>query len=388
MNFTGERVIPGEVDADLFNEHWTRYLFARGYVSGKKILDAACGSGYGSALLGETAARVVGADISSDAVEYARSHYASPNTQFIQADCLALPFAPANFDLVIAFEIIEHIGDATGFLTEVRRVLAPDGILLISTPNRLYYTEDRGEVNPFHEREFSYPEFFEMLRGVFPHCPILLENHVAGLLVADSKQAGNLTKSSPSFHQQESTPKPSEAQQRELEAYYMIALCSAQPLPATQPLFYLPSSGNVLRERETHIHHLEEQLVEARQERDAARSQIHRIEAELEERTRWAQEVDQKLAEKDAYVLELQADYDLKIQWAKGLQQDVEMARTALLKLQQEFEERTAWALRLDKELNERIADLRLLYGSRWYRMGKNLRLSPVPASDQPPNNG
>ncbi|MBI2819054.1 MAG: methyltransferase domain-containing protein [Acidobacteria bacterium] len=402
MNFTGERVIPGEVDADLFNEHWTRYLFARGYVSGKKILDVACGSGYGSALLGETAARVVGADISRDAVEYARSHYASPNTQFIQADCLSLPFPSANFDLVIAFEIIEHIGDATGFLNELRRVLAPDGILLISTPNRLYYTEDRGEVNPFHEREFSYPEFSEMLRGVFPHCSILLENHVAGLLVADSKQAGNLTKASPSFHQQDGTQKPSEARQREQEAYYMIALCSAQPLPTAQPLFYLPSSGNVLRERETHIHHLEEQLVEARQERDAARARIHQLEAQFDERTqwamqlageleesnRWAQDLDRRLAEKDAYILQLQADYESKVQWATALNQEVDKARSALEKLQQEFEDRTAWALRLDKELNERIADLRLLYGSRWYRVGKNLRLSPVPASDQPPNNG
>ena len=381
MNFTGERVIPGEVDTDLFNEHWARYLFARGYVAGKKILDVACGSGYGSALLGETAARVVGVDISRDAVEYARSHYASPNTQFIQADCLSLPFGSANFDQIIAFEIIEHIGDAAGFLNELRRVLAPDGILLVSTPNRLYYTEDRGEINPFHEQEYTYSEFSELLRGVFPHCAILLENHVAGLLVADSHQAGNLTKVSPSFHQEAGTPKPSEAQQREQEAYYIIALCSAQPLPATQPLFYLPSSGNVLRERETHIHHLEEQLAEARQERDAARTRVSELARLLEDRTRWAQEMNYKLAEKDAYVLQLQADYELKIQWAKGLQQDVEMARTALLKLQQEFEDRTAWALRLDQELH-------FLKNTRWYRIGQKLRMKVDPSEEMLGGNG
>ncbi|MBI3933728.1 MAG: methyltransferase domain-containing protein [Acidobacteria bacterium] len=428
MNFTGERVVPGEVDADLFNEHWTRYLFASRYAEGKRVLDVACGSGYGSALLAESAAQVIGTDIAQEAMDYARRHYSSPNLIFTQADCFSLPFGAAQFALIVAFEIIEHIGDGVGFLKELRRVLAPDGLLLISTPNRLYYTEDRGEVNPFHEREYSYPEFAETLRIVFPHCSVLLENHIAGLLVADSSQAGNLTENPLACRQSEYTHNPAGAQQREQEAYYMIALCSAQPLPPAQPLLYLPSSGNVLRERETHIRQLEQHLAEARQERDTAREQFHQLEKQLDERTRWARTLDQeleeshrwakaldqKLGEQDAYVLQLQADYDLKVQWARNLQQDVEQARLLLQKLQQEFDERTAWALRLDQELQERtawalrldqelqertawalrldqelqerLADLRLLFGSRWYRIGKNLRLSPVPASDQQRN--
>ena len=168
MNFTGERVIPGEVDADLFNEHWARYLFAARYAAGKRVLDVACGSGYGSALLTKDAARVAGVDISREAVEYASRHYGSAKILFAQADCYSLPFVSAQFDLVVAFEIIEHLTDAASFLQEARRVLAPAGLLLISTPNRLYYTEDRGEVNPFHEREFSYPEFADVLGGIFP----------------------------------------------------------------------------------------------------------------------------------------------------------------------------------------------------------------------------
>ena len=390
MNFTGERVIPGEVDADLFNEHWARYLFAARYAAGKRVLDVACGSGYGSALLTKDAARVAGVDISREAVEYASRHYGSAKILFAQADCYSLPFVSAQFDLVVAFEIIEHLTDAASFLQEARRVLAPAGLLLISTPNRLYYTEDRREVNPFHEREFSYPEFADMLGGFFPHCSILLENHVAGLLIADSSQAGNLMTNPPACHQQDIDQNRAGAQQREQEAYYLVAICSAQPLAAAPPLLYLPSTGNVLRERETHIRQLEQHLAEAQRERDTARTQFHQMEAslgqELEESQRWAKTLDQKLSEKGAYILDLQADYDLKLQWAKDLQQEVEKARSELQKLQQEFEERTAWALRLDRELNERLADLRLLYGSRWYRLGKNLRLSPVPPSDHPPN--
>jgi SAM-dependent methyltransferase len=410
MNFTGERVIPGEVDADLFNEHWARYLFAQQFASGKKVLDAACGSGYGSALLSQTAARVVGTDIAHEAVDYARAHFGSPKTDYVRADCLALPFASGQFDLVVAYEIIEHLADAEGFLKELERVLTPPGLLLLSTPNRLYYTEDRGEVNPFHAQEYSYPEFSELLRRVFPHCAIYIENHVGGLLVSDPAQGGS-SAGSPACQQSPESNDPTSPDKRKREAYYMVALASSRPLPNIQPLLYLPSSGNVLRERETHIQRLEEQLSEARGERDAVLSQVRTLESQLEERTqwaqglagqveertRWAQELDETLAEKNTCLINLQTDYDQKVKWAQGLQQEMETASVALGKLRQEFEERTGWALQLDADVKERTAwaqrldaelklrneDLRLLYGSRWYRIGKNLRLSPIPASDQ-----
>lgn len=384
MNFTGERVIPGAVNADLLNEHLARYVFAAAYVAGKRVLDVACGSGYGAAILGQTALRVVGADIAREAVDYARNHYAAPNTAFVQADCLSLPFRPAEFDVVVAFEIIEHIGDGVAFLQEMRRILPPSGLLLLSTPNRLYYTEDRGEVNPFHEREYSYAEFRELLRVVFPHCAVLLQNHVAGLLVADAAQAGNLAEHPPAFRQQNGSENSAGLDRRQQEAHFLVALCSGEPLPAARPLLYLPSTGNVLRERETHIRQLEAQLEEARRDRDTALEQIRRLERQLEERTAWAQAMNREIAGKDAYILQLQSDYEQKVQWAKNLDGELEQARAALQKLQQEFDERTAWALRLDQELNERLADLRLLYGSRWYRLGKKLGASPVPASDQP----
>jgi len=407
MTFTGERVIPGEVDADLFNEHWARYLFAQQFAAGKNALDAACGSGYGSALLAATAASVVGVDVAPDAVEYARRRYGSEKAAFAQADCLALPFAPGQFDLIVAFEIIEHLQDAEGFLRELKRVLAPAGLLLLSTPNRLYYTEDRGEVNPFHAREFSYSEFAELMGKMFPHRSILLQDHIGGLLISDASgnSANRITCDQPAGSPLESKEQ-SAAERRQREAYYMVAVASSQPLPAIQPLLYLPSTGNVLRERETHIHRLEEQLAEAQRDRDMARQHLEEREGELEERTRWAtelqrdveertrwaQQLDQTLNEKNAYLLQLQADYEDKVKWALDLQQEMEAARAALGKLQQEFEERTAWALRLDaelqakcQELTARYDDLRLLYNSPWYRIGKNLHLSPVPPSDQGP---
>ncbi|MBI1956510.1 MAG: methyltransferase domain-containing protein, partial [Acidobacteria bacterium] len=314
MEYTGERVIPGQSDEDTFNEHRARYLFARRFSGGKKVLDAACGAGYGSALLGANAREVCGVDISSEAVEYARGHYASAHVHFGQADCLALPFTSGRFDFVVAFEIIEHLEHPEEFLKELRRVLSPDGLLLLSTPNRLYYTEDRGEVNPFHRREFSYSELEGILKPVFSHHSLLFENHMAALLISGSNAAPDFAAPAPGSILQEDRA-AGQTKDSEREAHYFVALCSEQPLEPIQPLLYFPSTGNVLRERENHIRLLMEQL----------------------------KKLDQQLSEKDAYIRQLQADYEQKIQWALGLQQELEQARAALQKLQQEFEERTAW---------------------------------------------
>src|SRR5881398_401803 len=95
--FTGERLIPGEVDVDLLNEHMARYHFAVRLARAKRVLDAGCGAGYGSAELADVAERVTGIDIAAEAMEYARAHYARPNLSFEQASCTALPFADGAF---------------------------------------------------------------------------------------------------------------------------------------------------------------------------------------------------------------------------------------------------------------------------------------------------
>src|SRR5215475_1602413 len=159
--FTGERVIPGQVDADLFNEHLARYAFASRLSRRKQVIDAGCGSGYGSAELARTAASVLGIDRSAEAIEFARAEYSAPNLRFVEGDCLALPTLAGTIDLVVAFEVIEHLEDWRGFLREVRRVLAPSGQFIVSTPNKLYYAESRRAAgpNPFHEHEFEFEEF-------------------------------------------------------------------------------------------------------------------------------------------------------------------------------------------------------------------------------------
>ena len=176
--FTGERVVPGEVNIDLWAEHFARYAFAARYSDGKRVLDLGCGTGYGAAELSNRARYVVGVELSREALCYARSHYTPPNVCWTQASATALPFADATFDLITAFEVIEHVDNWPAILPEARRVLAPEGLLLVSTPNQRYYAESRAETgpNPFHAHEFRYQEFCDAIRNTFPSATVLLQN--------------------------------------------------------------------------------------------------------------------------------------------------------------------------------------------------------------------
>jgi SAM-dependent methyltransferase len=169
LEFTGERFLPG-AGGEIWYEHWHRYHFAARFVAGRCVLDVACGSGYGSALLARHAACVFGADIADEAIAHARARYAAaPNLEFCAADCAALPFADASFDAVVSFETIEHIQAQERFLDEVRRVLRPEGLFIVSSPNKLEYSDRRGCSNKYHVHELYRDELAASLAPRFPH---------------------------------------------------------------------------------------------------------------------------------------------------------------------------------------------------------------------------
>jgi SAM-dependent methyltransferase len=170
LEFTGERFVPG-VTGEIAHEHWHRYAFARRFVAGRRVLDVACGEGYGSALLASVAADVVGVDIAGESVAHARTAYAArPNLHFQQGSAAALPLADATVDIVVSFETIEHLpaGEQPRMLAEVARVLKSDGLLLLSAPNPVEYSHARGYRNPFHLHEPSREELDALLAAAFP----------------------------------------------------------------------------------------------------------------------------------------------------------------------------------------------------------------------------
>lgn len=173
MEFTGERFTP-ECVREIWYEHLHRYAFAAPLVDGLQVLDAACGEGYGAALLARSAARVSAVDLSAEAVAHARERYGALDTlAFHEADVTRLPFEDDQFDAVVSFETLEHLDAQDAMLAEFRRVLKPEGFLLISSPDKAIYTDLQGNDNPFHVRELYRDEFEALLERHFPAVELL-----------------------------------------------------------------------------------------------------------------------------------------------------------------------------------------------------------------------
>ena len=167
LTFTGERFLP-ECAGEMIYEHWHRYLIVRNYVGGKRVLDVASGEGYGTHLLSTSAASVVGADISADAVAHANSRYGNKNLRYVAADCTQIPEPDASFDVIVSFETIEHMTEHQAFMREVDRLLAPGGMFIISSPNRPEYSDKTGYKNEFHVKELDRAELKTLLDPHFP----------------------------------------------------------------------------------------------------------------------------------------------------------------------------------------------------------------------------
>jgi ubiquinone/menaquinone biosynthesis C-methylase UbiE len=168
--FTGERFVPG-CAGEIAYEHWHRYAFARQFAAGKRVLDAACGEGYGSALLGTVASSIVGVDIDASAIAHASERYGEDDrVRFVTGSCSALPMPDASVDAVVSFETIEHLdaADQPKMLAEFARVLKPDGLLVISSPNKRLYSDARGYVNEFHRHELYRDGLAALLASSFP----------------------------------------------------------------------------------------------------------------------------------------------------------------------------------------------------------------------------
>jgi ubiquinone/menaquinone biosynthesis C-methylase UbiE len=170
IHFDGERVfLNKETPKHLKIEHLDRYIFAKKYVLNKKVLDIACGSGYGSFELMKGKPRsVLGGDISNESVSYAKNNYIKKGLRFLQMDGTKIPLKDNSIDLVVSFETIEHIPSFEIFLSEVHRILKKNGKFIFSSPNKTItspYTQK--PLNKFHVREFYLNELLNNLKGLF-----------------------------------------------------------------------------------------------------------------------------------------------------------------------------------------------------------------------------
>jgi 2-polyprenyl-3-methyl-5-hydroxy-6-metoxy-1,4-benzoquinol methylase len=152
---TGERMIPQFHRGKLmYAEHYARYECANAYTKGMVVLDIACGSGYGTKMMAKNARKVFGVDIDPATIDYARANFSAENIEYLVGDGVDIPVDTESIDVVVTFETIEHIADYKKFIAEIRRVLKPDGVVIVSTPNDLEFAEG----NAFHVHEFEQKE--------------------------------------------------------------------------------------------------------------------------------------------------------------------------------------------------------------------------------------
>lgn len=163
---TGERMVPEYHKGSLiYAEHLTRYMSAEVLAKDKVVLDIACGTGYGSKILARTAKKVYGVDVDEATIKYAKQKFGSANVEYKVGDGIAIPLEDKSIDLVVTFETIEHIKDYNQFIKEIKRVLKPDGLAIISTPNDVEFAEG----NHFHIHEFKFNELVQLLKKDFDH---------------------------------------------------------------------------------------------------------------------------------------------------------------------------------------------------------------------------
>jgi SAM-dependent methyltransferase len=277
-----ERFVPAEAEGELTEaEHFARYWWAARLAEGRRVLDAGCGIGYGSNLLAARgAAEVVGIDVAEAVIEAARPT-AAANVVFRQASIHELPFEDGGFDLITCFEVIEHIENRDHALGELARVLADDGVLLISSPNRDVYVPG----NPHHVFEYRPEEFREALREHFAHVSLRRQHDWIGSAVLDDElsaskdltsigdlAAGKMVGAAPGTEP------------------YTIGLAGHQTLPSVGPAMVLTGLAEVrkwhelweeqqevLRGQHEHFQNLESQWHEL----GTLREQLAQTEAEL-----------------------------------------------------------------------------------------------------------
>lgn len=183
--FIQERFLPGTFSCLTDYEHFPRYALVKELARGKKTLDFGCGTGYGSRILSEVAAEVTGLDISQDALAWARKKHRRKNLNFVRSETLGSELDPARFELITCFEMIEHVDQETQVqcLASLARMLRPEGLLVMSTPNPVV-TAKYGE-NPYHIHEMPKEEFAEFLSSQFPHVRLLDQWIHPGVLFGD-----------------------------------------------------------------------------------------------------------------------------------------------------------------------------------------------------------
>jgi len=281
LNFTGERFIPTET-GEIRYEHMHRYGWVQSLCAGHHVLDIACGEGYGSAVLAKAANSVVGIDISDEAVKHAQQRYASQtNLRFIQGSATAIPLEDASIDVAVSFETLEHLAEQEEMLRELRRILKSSGILIISSPNKKVYSDERNYVNEFHVKELYFDELDALLRRFFPVNRYFAQRFLtASALLPLEGNAGHYEALLLSDNELKRQTQSAD------RAMYYIAVCaaSADLLPPMDPNLFAETDNDLYTEQQK----VRRWASELDKEHSDLKARHVALQKEFEERSAWA----------------------------------------------------------------------------------------------------
>jgi len=286
-----ERFVPGMMRGQLIEaDHLARYHWASQFASGKRVLDAGCGAAYGSTLLAEAGAdHVVGVDLAVSVVE-AFASGTPPNVELEVGDVRALRHDDGAFDLIACFEVIEHVEDPRAVLDSLHRVLAPGGVLVVSTPDR-DATVGR---NPHHLRELTRDELAAALSERFAHVRLLRQDSYLGSAILPEGASLDAALDTATVRSAGSV---------ELDvSSYVIAAVSDAPLPDSTPLLGMTSRLDFRTMQQTldayfAVAHAKDQFVHELQERVGDRAQLQEQLLAAENKLVTLPELAQRLAE-------------------------------------------------------------------------------------------
>lgn len=326
MKFTGERYVPSEA-GEIRYEHLHRYAWCASVLAGKDVLDIASGEGYGAALIAARAASVVGVDISREAVEHASAQYSQlSNLRFEQGSAAAIPLGDASVDAVVSFETIEHLLEQEAMLSEIKRVLRPDGFLVLSSPNKDVYAKYSGAHNEYHVKELQLDELQALLSARFPAANYYAQRFsvVSGILPLDSVRGVSIDL----FVEHDGEIAVRTPELVEPMYFMVIAATEHRHLPSMPPSFFCSQDEDLY--------------------------QRHR------EIAQWAQGLDREVERVGGLLRREQELHQDTVRWAQSLDKEVQQQRAIWSEHFKELEVATRSSFALNAEITNLAASLGL----------------------------
>lgn len=343
MEFTGERFVPEKthLQDEIEYEHLHRYYAATSMVRGAEVLDLACGEGYGAAILANLAARVTGVDIDAGSIYWATEKYAGAysNLAFRQGSATAIPLPSSSFDVVVSFETIEHIDSLMQeqFMQEIKRVLRPGGILLMSTPDKKNYTDRYDHHNTFHVKEFYRDEFAAFIKTHFPYTAFFDQGYEIMSVISNTA-----TENAPAINLYSWNEK------KNTDRKYIIAVASDSALPA-----YTSEIASIVPGADKDFLTLMDRLIQMNKEIEGLGNWGNTLNATLEEKGGILQQKDQEILRLNDFKARLQLEAVTKDQLAAVLQQKLNEKELLAAELHQKLHQQYQEANTVKERLSE-----------------------------------